>query len=129
MFAFLLLSSLASLVAPVFLIFIEKALPYPYIIEEVTKALIAAKSPKISKFSHKLSLAFILGFCFAFSETIFWFGSSTAETAHFAKKLLLVSALHTSTYAILIFSTQKKKALLGLMGAIALHYFFNLMGS
>lgn len=120
----MLLPIIFSLVAPAFLIFIEKALPYPYIFEELTKAFIILKTPKVAKPINKFLLAILLGFLFALSETILWLGGSLSTNFPiFFEKLTLISCLHITTYAILIFS--RKKLHWGLLGTIILHYLFN----
>jgi len=126
------LGLLISLVSPIFLLPIEKLLPYPYFIEEAVKlvvVLLIIKSEVETKKS-LLALVFLGGILFTLSESVFYLVNIFAlgDLMVFPKRLVLTGGLHTWTAMSMYFLSRK--SYLGLMAgfirAVVIHYFFNL---
>ena len=121
---------LAAAFAPLLIWPIEVFLPYPYLIEELLKAILIYFIIDIPGKSFQVKLAIISGFLFAFSETImFIFNlSSKGDIFTLLTRLIVTIPLHVGTFLIILLPTFKNKWLiiLGLWAAIVIHYFFNL---
>jgi hypothetical protein len=109
----------------------ELVLPYPYIVEELVKGVFVLFIFRSSSNSAaKIRMAALVGFLFAFSESVMYMNNillvGTLWTL--VQRLLLTIPLHIVTMLIILFSGMKKKAFLplGIIAAMLLHYFFNL---
>lgn len=113
-----------ALILPLAALLIERLLPYPYIVEELLKG-----SLVISLKKNKLVLSFLIGVFFAITETFLYSTSImlTGGGVLFFKRLLITSILHSLTTLVMGLSILKNKKffLLGLIAAIAIHYFYN----
>jgi hypothetical protein len=110
---------------------LELVFPYPYVVEELAKGvfvLFILSSPSNSP--AKIRVAVLVGFLFAFSESVMYMNNIllVGTLGTLVQRLLLTIPLHTVTMLIILFSGMKKKALLplGIIAAMLLHYFFNL---
>jgi len=126
------LGLLISLVSPIFLLPIEKLLPYPYFIEEAVKlvvVLLIIKSEVETKKS-LLALVFLGGILFTLSESVFYLVNIFAlgDLMVFPKRLVLTGGLHTGTAMSMYFLSRKSYLglMAGFIGAVVIHYFFNL---
>jgi len=126
------LGLLISLVSPIFLLPIEKLLPYPYFIEEAVKlvvVLLIIKSEVETKKS-LLALVFLGGILFTLSESVFYLVNIFAlgDLMVFPKRLVLTGGLHTWTAMSMYFLSRKSYLglMAGFIGAVVIHYFFNL---
>lgn len=120
-----------SLISPVLIIPIAKLLPYPYIVEEVFKAIVVLMVLKVSKVSLHWKLLIISGLVFSLSESILYLGSvfGNGHSLLFAKKLLSTTFLHVVTLFIIYTPTLINRRLigLGLLLAMYIHFLFNSM--
>lgn len=114
---------------PLFLIPIEKILPYPYIIEELVKFFLVLLILRISNKPFQIKLAIFTAFLFAFSENFFYLTNfiSNENTLLFFWRFITTSLLHILTILIILVPSQKKYSLIfpALFLAIAIHYFYN----
>src|SRR3972149_5993641 len=98
-----LLALLFALAAPLFLWPVEQVLNFPYVLEEVYKgSLVFFARPRPS-------VAVIIGFCFALSETVLYaFNLSELDffLPNFFLRLAATSFLHISTTAIMAAAVQ-----------------------
>lgn len=120
-----------SLISPVLIIPIAKLLPYPYIVEEVFKAIVVLMVLKVSKVSLHWKLLVISGLVFSLSESILYLGSvfGNGHSLLFAKKLLSTTFLHVATLFIIYTPTLINRRLIGLSLPLAMyiHFLFNSM--
>lgn len=127
----ILLALLFSLSSPLLLIPIEKILPYPYLIEEITKLIIVKAIFQAEKKFKKDFFVFIIltGVLFSFSESILYLTNIflLGDLFLLPKRLVSTTALHLLTIFILYFSLKKgnKFILIGLGITIFLHYLYN----
>ncbi len=126
--ALILLGSLAS---PLFLLVIEKILPYPYILEEILKlifVLLYIGQEKVYK-TTLFNYVILSGLLFAFSESIFFLTNILALQTYniFFLRLVLTSILHATTISVIYFCSKRTKYgwLLGLLLAMVIHYIYN----
>ncbi|HCR36242.1 hypothetical protein A2130_04885 [Candidatus Woesebacteria bacterium GWC2_33_12] len=114
---------LFSLVGPFFILLVEKALPYPYIVEEIYKFFLAKSTNSI-----KMSIA--LGLLFSVSEAMFYLMNSTytLNPILYPLRLLSVTPMHISTILVMQYFNKKGIWWLGLILAILIHYLFNQIG-
>jgi len=126
------LGLLLALASPLLLLPIEKFLPYPHFIEEAVKLVIVVMMTKAEK-EVKKDLAvwvFMAGFLFAMSESILYLTNIFALGNYmlFPKRLILTGGLHTGTVMLMYLLGRKSYLGLGLgfIGAVLIHYFFNL---
>ena len=126
------LALLFSLTAPLFLLPIERFLPYPHFIEEAVKLLIVLMIIKAARQEKERFTVwvFMAGFLFAVSESILYLMNIFAlgNFMLLPQRLLLTGILHTSTMMLMYFLGRKNYAGLavGFVGAVLIHYFFNL---
>lgn len=126
------LALLFSLTAPIFLLPIERFLPYPHFIEEAVKLLIVLMIIKAARQEKERFTVwvFMAGFLFAVSESILYLMNIFAlgNFMLLPQRLLLTGILHTSTMMLMYFLGRKNYAGLavGFVGAVLIHYFFNL---
>lgn len=129
------LALLASLSAPLFLIPIEKFLPYPYLIEELIKLIIVGVIIKAENKTKNFIIWVILaGILFSISESIFYLVNifANGNLILFPKRLILTGVLHLGTILLLYVSLRKNLfwATVGFSSAILIHYLYNsLIGS
>jgi hypothetical protein len=120
---------LAALLSALILLPLEKVLPYPYIIEEISKAFLVFLILSISGKFFQIKLAIFIGFFFALSENIFYLTSPVLYQSPllFLQRIALVSFFHIFTLLIILFCGQKKRWLIipALIFAIFIHYFYN----
>ena len=126
------LGLLLALASPLLLLPVEKFLPYPHFIEEAVKLVIVVMMIKTEKQTKK-SLwvwVFLAGFLFTVSESILYLINIFALGNYmlFPKRLVLTGGLHTGTVMLMYLLGRKKYAGLavGFVGAVVIHYFFNL---
>lgn len=116
---------LAAFSLPLILIPVESVLPYPYIIEELTKALLVLLLPKQSR----IFQAVLIGFLFSFSENMFYLTNiiTYGYPAYFWQRFLLTTPLHITTTLIIFLLIRKGRWLLipGLVLTMAIHFFYN----
>lgn len=110
---------------------IELVLPYPYIVEEVLKAILILFLLDIKSKSSQVKTVFAAGVLFALSETVLYIFnlSLKGDIYTLLTRLLLTIPLHVGTFLIILLPTFKKKWLVvfGLWVAVMVHYFFNLI--
>jgi len=129
------LALIISLSAPLLLLPVEKILPYPYIIEELLKLgvvfliLKAERRNKINLFRWIVFSGLIL----TFSESVFYLTNIFAlgNFSLFPQRIVLTGTLHMGTMLILYFSIKKGyfRLISGVVAAILIHYFYNLVFS
>lgn len=120
---------LASLILPLIFIPVEKIIPYPYVIEEITKAILILTILKASKHQNQLTLTLIVAFLFALSENIFYSTNFIADGTlyNFWQRFLLTTSLHILTAIIILLPSQRKFSLIfpATLLAIITHYLYN----
>jgi len=108
---------------------IEKLLPYPYLIEEIVKALLLFFFANYKSLKNKLESALVVGISFAISESVFYSFNiySTNNFQVMGLRLFLTTLLHFATSLLIILPVKKNKAwiLAGLSLAILLHFLYN----
>ena len=122
---------LTATVAPFFVWPVEFFLPYPYVIEEIVKAVFIYSLINISDKPSKLKLAAIIGILFSFSESVLY-SPNFFLTGSFFQLLIrffMTSLLHSLTMVLLMLSTfiNPKLLIIGLFLTIMTHYFYNLI--
>ena len=127
---------LLALASPFLLLPIEKLLPYPHFIEEAVKLVIVIMMIKTeTQIKENLWVwVFTAGFLFAVSESILYLMNIFAlgNLMLFPQRLAMTGGLHTSTMMFMYFLGRKNYwgLTVGFVGAVLIHYFFNLwMGS
>jgi hypothetical protein len=142
---YLLLSLVFALAAPLVLLAVEMALPYPHLVEELAKAGLvvmillgeieinsAAKSKQKSQYKTITGWHWVLaaGVIFTFSETVLYLVNffQLGSIANLLPRLVLTGGLHTATMIIMYLLAKKNYWLggLGFIAAVGLHYWFNL---
>ena len=110
---------------------LEKILPYPFLVEEIFKFLLAAIILNTSlSFKEKVLGGVFAGLLFSFSETFLYFLDIFRSSASlFFQRLIFTSALHALTLLLLVFLGQKNKKLLflGVILNIAIHWSYNFL--
>ena len=123
---------LFSLFLPYLLWPIERILPYPHIIEEAAKAgVILYLLNQDLKKRDKITLSLLIGVAFGLTEGIFYIGNilMVGNLNTFALRLIITIPFHALTSFVILFPAFYKKYLIvaGLIAAVFLHYFFNLI--
>ena len=127
----LVLALLFSLASPLFLLPIEKFLPYPYLLEELAKLLIVRLIIKKKNLGlwQLVSFSVLAGFLFAFSESVLYLTDIFAlgDFSLFSRRLFLTGSLHTGTMLLISLSGRKSRLglVLGFLGAVLVHFLFN----
>jgi len=121
---------LMALMAPFLVFFIELILPYPYIIEEIVKGFLVYQLLDLKDKTLQLKITVLMGILFSLTETVFYsfnFFMLTSLLPLF-ERLVLTTFLHTLTVVLILLSTRINKKLLplGVILAMAVHYFYNL---
>jgi len=121
---------LFALAAPLVLLPIEKLLPYPYLIEELTKSLILQPSFD-NPMKIRLQTTVLVGLLFALSENLLYLSDAMAlgSLAEWGKRVLITTPFHIATCLIITISTLKGKKFLplGILLAVLVHYAFNVL--
>jgi|GEM_PF-1673519 len=129
--ALLLLLPLFSLVAPLLLWPIELFLPYPYVIEELAKAVFVLFLLRINNKKNQIYMSILLGALFALSETALYITNIllSGNTQILFQRLVLTIPLHVLTLTLILILGQKNKwlILLGLLISGLIHYYFNIL--
>jgi len=122
---------LFALILPFILWPIEVFVPLPFIIEELGKAALVLMLLPILDKKTKVQLCVVIGVFFALSESVLYLFNSyfLGSLAYFAQRLFLTSILHSTTTLLILLPTFKSKKLLpaGLILAMLLHYFYNVL--
>lgn len=120
---------LVGLIIPFFCWVIEIILPYPYIIEELGKAVFIFFVWKFPLKSTKIKLTILMAVFFSFSESVFYLFklSFSGDLSTFFLRLLLTTLLHIITSLIILLPTLKNRKLLlpGFLLAVVIHYLYN----
>lgn len=121
---------LLAAIAPFILWPIEYLFPYPYLVEELTKAFLVfliLKSPGIKK---QVLKTILVGAIFAFSESVLYLFNilATGSTQIIAQRLVTTTPLHILTALVIYLPSAKSKKLMpvGVVFAVIIHYLFNL---
>ena len=120
---------LFAAILPLILWPIETVFPFPYIIEELAKAVLVFFVLSDQKPSGKIIIACVAGFFFAFSESVLYlfniYSVGTLET--YFIRLALTTPLHVATTVLMLLLATKKRLLIvpATILAMILHYFFN----
>lgn len=121
---------LLALVSPLFLWPVELLLPFPYILEEIVKALLIYPIAHSDlKYTDKVKVTIILAVLFSLTESVMYltniFQAGTIST--FILRLFVTTTLHVATSLIILVPSIRTKygIILGLLGAIVIHYLFN----
>jgi len=129
---FIVFALLLSLAGPLFLMPVEKILPYPYLVEEAVKlavvCLILKAKPSKNAFWF---LVIFAGLLFSFSETIFYLTNifTLGKFGLFPQRLVLTSFLHSGTTFLIAFFGKKGGWwwVTGFLGAVLIHGIYNLL--
>jgi len=122
---------LLAVAAPFILWPVEILAPYPHIFEEFFKlALVLVILNERGPAFRKITLGVNSGVLFALSESFLYFLNifQVGQPSVFVQRLIFTIPLHTITIMLMILPAFKKKGLIlvGLLFAVALHYFYNL---
>lgn len=124
------LTPLFALIAPFVIWPIELLLPYPYIVEELAKAILVFSLLGLKKRSEKIKLAILIGVLFAFSESVLYLFNIqlVGSMRTFLVRLLVTIPLHATTTLVILLPALKNKKLIivGFFLAAIIHYLFNL---
>ncbi len=126
-------SLIYSLAAPILLLPLEKLLPYPYLIEELTKYFLVNLIIKDKSIKSHSTWIYILsaGLLFTFTESILYFFNvmSLGRYWDFPARLILTGTLHVGTMLIIFWGIKRGKflAATSILAAVTIHYFFNLV--
>lgn len=120
---------LVGLIFPFLLWAIETVFPYPYIIEELGKAVFVVLVWQLPRPSTQIKVTVLMAIFFAFSESVFYLFKMSAfgSLPIFFLRLALTTILHTTTSLMILLPTikSKKLILLSLPLAVATHYLYN----
>ncbi len=124
------LTPLLALIAPFVVWPIELILPYPYIIEELAKAILVFTLLNLPERLTKIKLAILIGILFAFSESVLYLFNIqlVGNIQTYFIRLLVTIPLHVVTTLIILLPALKNKKfiIVGVLFASLIHYFFNL---
>lgn len=125
----ILLLPLFALIAPFLIWPIEILLPYPYIIEELMKAVFVFFILKIPNNTSRIKMAIAIAILFSFSEDIFYFANMfmMGGINVLFGRLLFTLPMHILTILVILISALKDKRfiILGIVLAGLIHFFFN----
>jgi hypothetical protein len=121
---------LIASIVPFILWPIELFLPFPYIIEEIAKMLLILPLLGLNTRS-KIKMALIIGLIFAISEGVLYIFNIylVGNVGTLLERYLLTIPLHAVTSLVILLPTliDKRLIVVGLVIAIIIHYFFNLL--
>ena len=107
---------------------IEILLPYPYVVEEIAKAILIFFVLKLPG-SQRIIMTFLVGFLFAFSENVLYLFNIYAlgNIGTLVLRFALTTPMHILTsFVILGFGAFDKRLIVaGLVLASLIHFFFN----
>jgi hypothetical protein len=125
----LLLIIALSLVMPLLLLPLETLFPFPYIFEEIAKAVLVLLIINQSRTSRQIILLVLSGFFFSLSEGVLFLGHafSRGNPTLFFPTFFSILVVHSLTLSVIYFPTHIKREFifLGLIAAILIHYHFN----
>lgn len=120
---------ISSLIAPLILMPFGSFLPFPYILEEIAKAIILIFILKIPGVATQSKIVIASALLFSLSESLFFFANAFAGgySVLFTEKLITTFSLHTTTFLILYLPTliNKRLLIITLPIAIYIHFLFN----
>ena len=125
-----LLVPLFAAITPFILWPIEIILPYPYIVEEISKAILIFFLLKLPN-REKILGTIMIGFLFSFSETVLYlfnvFSVGSLQTLFL--RFIFTTPMHIVTSLIILSSAliNKNLIILGVIIAALVHYIFNLI--
>ena len=121
---------LFAAITPFILWPIEIILPYPYIVEEISKAILIFFLLKLPN-REKILGTIMIGFLFSFSETVLYlfnvFSVGSLQTLFL--RFIFTTPMHIVTSLIILSSAliNKNLIILGIIIAALVHYIFNLI--
>jgi len=121
---------LFAAITPFILWPIEIILPYPYIVEEISKAILIFFLLKLPN-REKILGTIMIGFLFSFSETVLYlfnvFSVGSLQTLFL--RFIFTTPMHIVTSLIILSSAliNKNLIILGVIIAALVHYIFNLL--
>lgn len=120
---------LVALISPLVLMPIEGIAPYPFVIEEIVKAIFIFIIIKTCKRHNQLATVLLAVFLFALSENIFYSSNFITYGIFYSfwKRFLITTGLHLLTALIIFLPSQKRINLIvpATLLAIAVHYYYN----
>ena len=120
---------LSALIAPIFLIPVEKVFPYPYAVEELMKVVFVLLILRLPPKSFQIKLAVFIGFLFAFSENFFYLPNfiESGNLSLFFQRFVFASLLHILAILIILIPSQKRRYLIFPAAILAMvaHYLYN----
>lgn len=109
---------------------IEYFLPFPYVVEELAKAILVIAIIKYTDRPMQVRIAAFSGLLFAISESVFYIFNIllVGTSITLLQRLLLTIPLHVGTILIILFFGMKRKEFIpiGVVIAGIIHYYFNL---
>lgn len=130
-FLIILWSLILALTSPLILIPLEKILHFPYILEEIAKALLILLVLELPNKFTQFKLTMAIGFLFAFSENMFYVRNFLTGDVYpfFWQRFPITTLLHITTCLIILIPAQinKKYIIPSTIVAMLVHYFFNLL--
>ena len=125
-----LLVPLFAAITPFILWPIEIILPYPYIVEEISKAILIFFLLKLPN-REKILGTIMIGFLFSFSETVLYLFNvfSVGSLQTLLLRFIFTTPMHILTSLIILSSAliNKNLIVLGVIIAALVHYIFNLI--
>jgi hypothetical protein len=127
---YIILTPLVALIAPFLVFIIEQPLPYPYIVEELAKAVFAYLIlSEDSLGMKKIGFAALIALLFSLSETVLYLFNlyvSNTVTVVF-QRLIFTSSMHAVTLVIMVTvgMVNKKYLPLGILLGVIIHYSYN----
>jgi len=120
---------LMALIAPFLVWPIEYFLPYPYLIEEIVKAILVFNIIFFVNKKNQLVIAATVGVLFSLSESVLYSFNffPLNSIMPFFYRIFATTLLHSGTILIMLlfFSKSKKLFPIGLTVAILIHYLYN----
>lgn len=127
----LVLVLLFSLASPLLLWPIEILLPYPYILEEMVKAIFALSLSQDQTWQKSTTYPIISGFLFTISETMLYLLNflKLGDFSNLPKRLLYTGLLHISTTVLMFIGAKKGHFyfLISFLLSVVIHYSFNFL--
>ena len=118
-------------IAPFILWPIELIFPYPHFVEELAKSALIFIFLKSLQDKRALLQVALAGALFAFSESVLYLFNIAAvgSLKTFFIRLAATTPMHIITFVIILSAVQinKRLIILGLVLAILIHYFYNLV--
>lgn len=122
---------LLSVVGPLLLWPIELILPYPFIVEEIFKAVIVYLILEVSSKKSQEKLVIASAILFSLSESVLYIFniSLVGNINDFILRFIITTIMHTSTFLViyLLGRINTKYLALGVLTGATIHYFYNLL--